>query len=202
MAMRMQSLSARVCCRSVLFRAGLWEIPAQGKRKRRKIGNATMRALGMLDSSQGDADTGHLAILLSATGVGSLSDRWHRPVFHRIRAQHPDCGRKGEDTGALREQRCAGRDGAWRRRKTLKPRGEAKTAGGESGIRTHVRVSPKHAFQACAFSHSAISPRAADAPRRTVQGGARYLKSTTRAALERPATMTHPHVLRRPNAGS
>ena len=32
-------------------------------------------------------------------------------------------------------------------------------AGGESGIRTHVRVSPKHAFQACAFSHSAISPR-------------------------------------------
>src|ERR1044072_1278950 len=32
-------------------------------------------------------------------------------------------------------------------------------AGGESGIRTHVRVSPKHAFQACAFSHSAISPK-------------------------------------------
>ena len=31
--------------------------------------------------------------------------------------------------------------------------------GGESGIRTHVRVSPKHAFQACAFSHSAISPK-------------------------------------------
>ena len=32
-------------------------------------------------------------------------------------------------------------------------------SGGESGIRTHVRVSPKHAFQACAFSHSAISPQ-------------------------------------------
>ena len=30
--------------------------------------------------------------------------------------------------------------------------------GGETGIRTQVRVSPKHAFQACAFSHSAISP--------------------------------------------
>ena len=27
------------------------------------------------------------------------------------------------------------------------------------GIRTHVRLSPKHAFQACAFNHSAISPR-------------------------------------------
>ena len=30
--------------------------------------------------------------------------------------------------------------------------------GGESGIRTHERVSPKHAFQACALNHSAISP--------------------------------------------
>ncbi len=33
-----------------------------------------------------------------------------------------------------------------------------KTNGGERGIRTLVRVSPKHAFQACAFNHSAISP--------------------------------------------
>jgi hypothetical protein len=32
------------------------------------------------------------------------------------------------------------------------------TFGGEGGIRTHVRVSPKHAFQACAFNHSATSP--------------------------------------------
>ena|SRR6185437_4487805 len=38
-------------------------------------------------------------------------------------------------------------------------------SGGESGIRTHVRVSPKHAFQACAFSHSAISPFISRAPR-------------------------------------
>jgi hypothetical protein len=30
--------------------------------------------------------------------------------------------------------------------------------GGETGIRTLVTVSRKHAFQACAFSHSAISP--------------------------------------------
>src|SRR5438034_2482243 len=34
-----------------------------------------------------------------------------------------------------------------------------KSNGGESGIRTHVTLSSKHAFQACAFSHSAISPR-------------------------------------------
>ena len=30
--------------------------------------------------------------------------------------------------------------------------------GGETGIRTLDRVSPIHAFQACAFNHSAISP--------------------------------------------
>jgi hypothetical protein len=32
--------------------------------------------------------------------------------------------------------------------------------GGESGIRTHGTVSRTHAFQACALSHSAISPGA------------------------------------------
>jgi hypothetical protein len=35
--------------------------------------------------------------------------------------------------------------------------------GGESGIRTHVTLSSKHAFQACAFSHSAISPSPCEA---------------------------------------
>ena len=34
----------------------------------------------------------------------------------------------------------------------------AREAGGESGIRTHGRVSPTHAFQACSFNHSDISP--------------------------------------------
>src|ERR1700739_2522864 len=33
--------------------------------------------------------------------------------------------------------------------------------GGERGIRTLDRVSPIHAFQACAFNHSAISPGSA-----------------------------------------
>ena len=33
-------------------------------------------------------------------------------------------------------------------------------SGGESGIRTHGTVSRTHAFQACALSHSAISPEA------------------------------------------
>ena len=41
---------------------------------------------------------------------------------------------------------------------TADSEGIALDGGGESGIRTHVRVSPKHAFQACAFNHSAISP--------------------------------------------
>ena len=34
----------------------------------------------------------------------------------------------------------------------------AEVDGGESGIRTHGRVSPTHAFQACSFNHSDISP--------------------------------------------
>jgi hypothetical protein len=36
----------------------------------------------------------------------------------------------------------------------------ARQSGGESGIRTHGTVSRTHAFQACALSHSAISPGA------------------------------------------
>ena len=36
--------------------------------------------------------------------------------------------------------------------------------GGASGIRTHVRLSPKHAFQACAFNHSATAPALACPP--------------------------------------
>jgi hypothetical protein len=35
-------------------------------------------------------------------------------------------------------------------------------AGGEGGIRTLVRLSPKHAFQACAIDHSATSPNQSD----------------------------------------
>jgi hypothetical protein len=30
--------------------------------------------------------------------------------------------------------------------------------GGENGIRTHERIAPLHAFQACAFNRSATSP--------------------------------------------
>ena len=30
--------------------------------------------------------------------------------------------------------------------------------GGENGIRTHERINSLHAFQACAFNHSATSP--------------------------------------------
>ena len=45
------------------------------------------------------------------------------------------------------------------RREFVRFSGEAqRMIGGESGIRTHGRVSPTHAFQACAFNHSAISP--------------------------------------------
>src|SRR5689334_1784589 len=62
--------------------------------------------------------------------------------------------------------------------------------GGESGIRTHDRVSPIHAFQACAFSHSAISPR---------RGGLARFYRTQRATRRRgsrtrldPISTCHP----------
>src|SRR5579864_5181312 len=42
-----------------------------------------------------------------------------------------------------------------------------KKSGGESGIRTHDTVSRIHAFQACAFSHSAISPAPVVGKRKT-----------------------------------
>jgi hypothetical protein len=41
--------------------------------------------------------------------------------------------------------------------------------GGESGIRTHDTVSRIHAFQASAFSHSAISPKPANPAGRSAQ---------------------------------
>src|SRR5579872_6371084 len=41
-----------------------------------------------------------------------------------------------------------------------------RVGGGERGIRTLDRVSPIHAFQACAFNHSAISPGSLEADRR------------------------------------
>src|SRR5438067_13336194 len=43
-------------------------------------------------------------------------------------------------------------------RASVTSRGTSDKSGGESGIRTHDTVSRIHAFQACAFSHSAISP--------------------------------------------
>ena len=43
-------------------------------------------------------------------------------------------------------------------------RASASEGGGESGIRTHGRVSPTHAFQACSLNHSDISPHARGAP--------------------------------------
>jgi hypothetical protein len=60
------------------------------------------------------------------------------------------------------------------------PKGGAKLGGlrgGERGIRTLVRVSPKHAFQACAFNHSATSPHGA-APLGPRSGGAQYTDRT------------------------
>ena len=55
--------------------------------------------------------------------------------------------RRAKHVAANRKTTRAATDGA-----------SATEGGGESGIRTHGRVSPTHAFQACSFNHSDISP--------------------------------------------
>jgi hypothetical protein len=68
-------------------------------------------------------------------------------------------GQAAEEQIASKPARAAARAPA----KSLQIRGRyqtlASTIGGESGIRTHGTVSRTHAFQACALSHSAISPQ-------------------------------------------
>src|SRR5579884_486938 len=64
--------------------------------------------------------------------------------------------------------------------------------GGERGIRTLDRVSPIHAFQACAFNHSAISPvarrrRTAFSLTNSPAKSARFAPSDKMAAMSRVA---------------
>ncbi len=61
--------------------------------------------------------------------------------------------------------------------------------GGGSGIRTHVTVSRKHAFQACAFSHSATPPHQLS-QRRTP-----FYTKTRAGALSAPSATRPPHQL-------
>ncbi len=69
------------------------------------------------------------------------------PVFRpsRLRAKTVSSARRSQFRGVMR---LGGARDLWRG-----------VVGGAGGIRTHVRVSPKHAFQACAFNHSATAPQ-------------------------------------------
>src|SRR5580704_12879347 len=61
--------------------------------------------------------------------------------------------------------------------------------GGERGIRTLDRVSPIHAFQACAFNHSAISPGCRGTVLRRQKRPRQF--SLTRARLHAPPACYH-----------
>src|SRR4051812_11169673 len=87
------------------------------------------------------------------TGRGPVNARWPGP-------RDPGAVIAGDatSTSAMR---------AWVRQSLATPRltqpatrssARLAKAGGESGIRTHGRVSSTHAFQACSFNHSDISP--------------------------------------------
>jgi hypothetical protein len=90
-------------------------------------------------------------------------------ALRSVKSRHR--GRTANDRTAGDMQSSSGRSRARRR---VLPHGRrcGMRSGGESGIRTHVRVSPKHAFQACAFNHSAISPWVENAGR-IQRGGSR-----------------------------
>lgn len=77
------------------------------------------------------------------------------PGFRGVRRRIQD--RIGDDL-ALLAQQVPEVSGGFRRRGVSV--GRAGLAGGESGIRTHETVARLHAFQACAFDHSATSPSA------------------------------------------
>ena len=44
------------------------------------------------------------------------------------------------------------------KKRLIKTENKGLFSGGENGIRTHEKIAPLHAFQACALNHSAISP--------------------------------------------
>ena len=83
-------------------------------------------------------------------------------------------------------------------------RASAGLGGGESGIRTHGRVTPTHAFQACSFNRSDISPvaRGAPPPLAGAAALARSLSSRRPRALLQLLAGPHPHsrALRRSHA--
>src|SRR4029077_18291955 len=65
---------------------------------------------------------------------------------------------------------------------------------GESGIRTHGRVSPTHAFQACSFNHSDISPfriKHLRTARNSVTQNPPSIPSVLPSGLESAAYKTH-----------
>ena len=91
------------------------------------------------------------------------------PAPHRARR---GAGERRRPSDKARKGRMSGRATAQRRGQAgcIAARNAAGTSaagryGGESGIRTHGRVSPTHAFQACSFNRSDISPET---------GGARF----------------------------
>ena len=81
------------------------------------------------------------------TRLGRHDTRFRTRILSGLDGHHRDW----MGTILTRKPLCCKRFGAsWERLGSL--------AGGESGIRTHGTVSRTHAFQACALSHSAISP--------------------------------------------
>src|SRR5215469_15693369 len=112
----------------------------------------------------------------SLTLADPFGTRLHAPQYSlRLWAQRPLCVRPevqslrenirqrshlvtGRALGGSEDQRSNSANHSFFRPAAATQRMNSLKAGGGSGIRTHVTVSRKHAFQACAFSHSATPP--------------------------------------------
>jgi hypothetical protein len=97
-----------------------------------------------------------LAMVLGGAQRRSLYGRFVVPTADaRIRLENTFWRDAHETARAVARAQCAAR------KKLPQLQYVARELGGGSGIRTHDTVSRIHAFQACAFSHSATPPFAA-----------------------------------------
>ena len=100
-------------------------------------------------------------VLMTPADDTSREDQWSIYTAHRFRPPGDvwlDVFSAANSRGLLAS------GGRWSGYGGAQPTTRQGRFGGESGIRTHGRVSPTHAFQACAFSLSAISPSLESTP--------------------------------------
>ena len=115
------------------------------------------RSLRLLDADQAFAKRPRGPVTQGRLGAGHN----HSLGFELIRGRHDPVGTGDYTTWTIERAPTSGKATANQNTVSVSKMGRSgltRRIGGESGIRTHGRVSPTHAFQACSFNHSDISP--------------------------------------------